>query len=454
MNRKMIALVSALLGLTIAPMAAAGTVSPPPAIGEAEAHSIGVEAYLYFYPLVTMELTRQQLTNIEPGKEPGRGPMNTFANIPEFPSADFKAVVRPNFDTLYSIAWLDLTKEPMIVSVPDTGGRYYLMPMLDMWTDAFAAPGWRTTGTQAADFLVTPPGWRPDVREKFVEKFKLPKETQRIEAPTPYVWIIGRTQTDGPPDYDAVHKIQAGFKITPLSHWGKTTEPVAVKIDKAVDMKTPPKLQVDAMPAGRFFAIAAELVKRQPPHITDEPIIARLKRIGFDVGKSFDINKLDPSIRNALATVPDDAQKLMQWKTPTIARVVNGWSMNTDTMGVYGNYYLKRAIVTQLCLGANVPEDAIYPLNLGDDIGKPLEGANDYVLHFDKGKTPPVEAFWSVTLYDPDGFQVANSVNRFAVSSWMPFKYNPDGSLDLYFQNESPGADMEAKLASSAKGTI
>ena len=128
MNRKMIALASALLGLTIAPMAAAGTVSPLPAIGEAEAHSIGVEAYLYFYPLVTMELTRRQLTNIEPGKEPGRGPMNTFANIPEFPSADFKAVVRPNFDTLYSITWLDLTKEPMIVSVPDTGGRYYLMP--------------------------------------------------------------------------------------------------------------------------------------------------------------------------------------------------------------------------------------------------------------------------------------------------------------------------------------
>ncbi|MGB6698155.1 MAG: DUF1254 domain-containing protein, partial [Methylocella sp.] len=223
-------------------MAAARTVSPPPAISEAEAHSIGIDAYLYFYPLVTMELTRQQLTNIEPGKEPGHGPTNTFANVPEFPSADMKVVVRPNFDTLYSSAWLDLTKEPMVVSVPDTGGRYYLLEMLDMWTDAFAAPGWRTTGTEAADFLVTPPGWRPDVREKFVEKFKLPKETQRIEAPTPFVWIIGRTKTDGPQDYDAVHKIQAGFKITPLSRWGKTPEPVAVKIDKAIDMETSPKL--------------------------------------------------------------------------------------------------------------------------------------------------------------------------------------------------------------------
>jgi len=178
----MIALALVLFGLTFARVGTAGTVSPPAAISDAEAHSIGVDTCLYFYPLVTMELTRQQLTNIEPGKEPGRGPMNSFANIPEFPSADFKAVARPNFDTLYSIAWLDFTKEPMIVSVPDTGGSYYLIPMLDMWTDAFAAPGWRTTGTQAADFLATPPGWRPDLREKFVEEFKLPKETQRIEV--------------------------------------------------------------------------------------------------------------------------------------------------------------------------------------------------------------------------------------------------------------------------------
>lgn len=452
MNKKIIALALALVGLAFVPRAAAEAGSRQAPISEAEAHSIGIDAYLYFYPLVTMELTREQLTNIEPGKEPGRGPMNTFANIPEFPSADFRAVVRPNFDTLYSIAWLDLTKEPVIVSVPDTGGRYYLLPMLDMWTDVFAAPGWRTTGTQAGDFLVVPPGWRPDLREKFAEAFKLPKETQRIEAPTPYVWVIGRTKTDGPADYDAVHKIQAGFKITPLTRWGKKPEPVAVKIDKAIDMKTPPKRQVDSMPAAKFFAVAAELLKKQPPHLTDEPIIARLKRIGFDAGESFDLDKLDPSIRGALASVPDDAQKLMQWKTPTIARVVNSWSMNTDTMGVYGNYYLKRAIVSQLGLGANLPEDAVYPLNLGDETGKPLDGANKYVLHFGKEQIPPVEAFWSITLYDPEGFQVANSLNRFAVSSWMPFTYNSDGSLDLYFQHESPGVDRETNWLPAPKG--
>lgn len=451
MNRT-IALALGLFCLTSVPGATAETVLPETPISKQEAHAIGVDAYVYFYPLVTMELTRQQFTNIEPGKEPGHGPMNSFANVPEFPSADFKTVVRPNFDTLYSMAWLDLAKEPMIVSVPDTGGRYYLLEMLDMWTDAFAAPGWRTTGTKAGDFLVVPPGWRPDLREKFAEKFKLPKDMQRIEAPTPYVWIIGRTKTDGPPDYDAVHKIQAGFKITPLSRWGKPPEPEAVKIDKTVDMKTPPKLQVDAMPARRFFTMAAELLKLHLPHITDEPIIARLKRIGFEAGNSFDIDKLDPPIREALANVPEDAQKLMQWKTPTIARVVNGWSMNTDTMGVYGNYYLKRAIIAQFGLGANLPEDAIYPLNLGDETGKPLNGTNSYALHFDKGAIPPVDAFWSITLYDPQGFQVANPLNRFAVSSWMPFKYNADGSLDLYFQNESPGEDMETNWLPAPKG--
>jgi hypothetical protein len=354
--------------------------------------------------------------------------MNRFANVGAFPSADVRVVVRPNFDTLYSSGWLDLTKEPMVVSAPDTGGRYYLLPMLDMWTDVFASPGWRTTGTQAADFLVTPPGWSGTVPDGFSE----------IKAPTPYVWIIGRTKTDGPADYDAVHKIQAGYKITPLSQWGK--EPVApeAKIDPSIDMKTPPKVQVDTMRADTFFAYAADLLKLHPPHITDQPIIARLARIGFEVGKDFDLDKADPAIQKGLASAPEDAQKLMAWKVPTMARIANYWSMNTDTMGVYGNYYLKRAIVTQLGLGANLPEDAIYPLNLADADGKPLDGASNYTIHFDKGQIPPVEAFWSITLYDPEGFQVANSLNRFAVSSWMSFHYNPDGSLDLYFQNESP----------------
>jgi hypothetical protein len=421
-------------------------------ISEQEAHAIGVDAYVYFYPLISTDITRLYSTNIDPGKEPLKGPMNTFVSAAAFPPGDLKLVVRINFDTLYSLGWLDLTKEPMVVSAPDTGGRYYLLPMLDMWTDVFASPGWRTTGTQAQTFLIVPPGWRPELRDKVVDEYKLPKETQRIDAPTPYVVVIGRTKTDGPADYDAVHKVQAGYTITPLSQWGKPPQPVTVKVDPIIDMKMPPKAQVDAMSAGRYFAYAAELLKVNPPHITDQPMIAQLKKIGIEPGKSFDINKVDPAIRDALISAPEDAQKLMAWKMPTLARVANGWSMNTDTMGVYGNYYLKRAIIAAVGLGANLPEDAIYPLNLGDETGKPLDGAGKYTLHFDKGATPPVNAFWSVTLYDSDGFQVPNALNRFAVSSWMPFKYNVDGSLDLYFQNASPGADKEVNWLPAPKG--
>src|SRR5271163_2426608 len=246
---------------------------------EGEAHAIGVDAYVYLYSLVTMDITRAQFTNTDKGF--GRGPMNAFHNVPEYPPASDRSVVRTNYDTLYSIAYLDLTKEPVVVSAPDTAGRYYLLPMLDMWTDVFASPGWRTTGTLASNFLVTPPGWRPDLRDRFIDEFKLPKDTQRIDAPTPYVWIIGRTKTDGPADYAAVRKIQAGFKITPLSEWGKTPKPVEFKADPSVDMTTAPREQVDTMPVGRFFAYAAELMGQQPPHITDEPILAQMKKLGI-----------------------------------------------------------------------------------------------------------------------------------------------------------------------------
>ena len=438
------------LAALAAPQARAQGTSP--AITEQEARAIAADAYVYFYSLMSMDITRKQFTNVEPGKGGFKGPMNTFVNVPEYPPADFKGVVRPNFDTLYSSSWLDMTKEPVVISVPDTDGRYYLLPMLDMWTDVFASPGWRTTGTKAGTFLITPPGWRPDLREKFAEEFKLPKDTQRIDAPTPYVWVIGRTKTDGPPDYAAVHKIQAGYKVTPLSEFGKPPKPVEVKIDPSVDMKTPPKVQVDTMSGDAYFAYAAELLKLHPPHITDEPIIAQMKRIGIEPGKSLDVAKLDPAVQRALKAAPEEAQKLMAWKVPTLARVANGWSMNTDTMGVYGNYYLKRAIVAQVGLGANLPEDAIYPLNLGDESGKPLDGANKYTITFEKGAAPPVNAFWSITLYDPEGFQIGNVLNRFAVSNWMPFKYNADGSLDIYFQNENPGKDKEANWLPAPKG--
>lgn len=433
-------LAAVLSGLTL--MVSTLAPSAAQSISADEAHAIAAEAYVYFYPLVTMDVTRKQLNNSDPKTGGIGGPPNAFDNVQAYPTADMRAVVRPNFDTLYSSAWLDLTSEPMIVSVPDTGGRYYLLPMLDMWTDVFASPGSRTTGTKAANFLVAPPGWNGSV----------PEGVTRINAPTPHVWIIGRTRTDGPADYASVHEVQKGYKITPLSGWGKPPVAVTQTIDPSVDVKTPPKKQVDTMAGDKFFAYAAELLKVNPPHITDEPIVARMKRIGLEPGKSFDLTKVDATSRKAIEDAPAQGLKLMAWKLPTLARVANHWSMNTDTMGVYGTYYLKRAIVAQAGLGANLPEDAIYPLSVGDENGKPLDGANKYTIHFAKDAVPPVDAFWSVTLYDNEGFQVENPANRFAVSSWMPFKRNADGSLTLYIQNANPGSDHEVNWLPAPKG--
>jgi len=219
---------------------------------------------------------------------------------------------------------------------------------------------------------------------------------------------------------------------------------VKPSIDPAVDMKTAPMIQVAGMSAVDYFGYAAELLKVNPPHFTDQPIIARMRRIGIEPGKSFDVNTADVAVKRALERAASDALKAMKQKIPTLARVVNGWQMNTDTMGVYGNYYLKRSIVALVGLGANLPEDAVYPLNLGDADGKPLTGLNKYALHFAKSEIPPVEAFWSITLYDKDGFPTANPINRNAIGDRDELKFNADGSLDLYFQNESPGKEREA----------
>ncbi len=368
----------AILGALV-PAAIAFSPADAEPISAPEAAEIAEEAFIYLYPLITMDVTRRQLTNIEAGKMPGRGPANTFVHMRAFPTADFREVVRPNFDTLYSSAWLDLTRGPVIVSAADTQDRYYLLPMLDMWSDVFAVPGKRTSGTQAANFAIVPPGWQGD----------LPKNVERIAAPTPYVWLIGRTQTNGPQDYAAVHKVQDGYKITPLAAWPGTAEPATVEIDPAVDMKTPPLVQINTMPADKYFAYGAELLKVNPPHITDWSSIARFKRIGLVPGETFDASALAPDIRAALSAGTASGLKLMQNKLPTLARVVNGWQMNTDTMGVYGNYYLKRAIVAMVGLGANQPEDAIYPLLVHDGDGTPLSGDQKYVLHFERASFLP-----------------------------------------------------------------
>jgi hypothetical protein len=403
-----------------------------------EAQAIAQEAYVYLYPLILMDITRKQLINLDPRVSAYGGPANAFTHVRAFPPANARAVVRPNFDTLYSSAWLDLTGGPAVVSTGDTQGRYFLLPMLDMWTDVFAAPGKRTNGTGAANFVLVPPGWTGN----------LPSGVDCIDAPTPHVWIIGRTQTNGVDDYGSVHKVQDGFKITLLADWGKAPRKIEQKIDQTVDTKTEPLRQINEMPALAYFQYGAELMKENRPHLTDWSIVARMKRIGLEPGKSFQGDNVSADVIMNGAAV---GLKLMYDKLPTVARVINGWQMNTDTMGVYGNYYLKRAIVAMVGLGANQSDDAIYPLNVADANGQPVLAENRYLLHFQKDELPPVNAFWSLTMYDAEGFQVPNTINRFAIGDRDPLKYNSDGSLDLYIQNESPSPDKESNWLPAPK---
>ena len=413
------------------PLAARAQQSVVPLTGPAaeETARIAQEAYIYFYPLVLMDVSRKHFTNIEPDKMFGRGPMNTFSHTRTFPPAAVRGATHTNFDTLYSSGWLDLTREPVVISVPDTQGRYYLLQLLDMWMDTFAGVGKRTTGTSAGHFVVTGPGWQSE----------LPQGLQRISAPTPFVWIIGRTRTDGAADYDAVHKVQDGYKMTLLSQWNKPPQAVAVKIDPSVDMHTPPVEQVRKMTPDAYFATAAELLKANGPHLTDQPTLARMKRLGIEAGRSFDVAAVDPVIRQALQTAPATAQAAMIAEWPKVGRNANGWVMNTDS-GVYGTNYLKRGAVAMFEIGMNLPEDSIYP----DTGTSALDGRNNYVIHFAKDALPPVNEFWSVTLYDLQGYPVPNPTDRYTLGDRSNLKPNADGSLDIYLQSENPGADKES----------
>ena len=403
---------------------------------------IAAEGYIYLYPLITMELTRRQATNVAPDTMPGRGPMNRFSHIRAFPAADFKMVVRPNFDTLYSSGWLDLREGPVVVSAPDTDGRYYMLPMLDMWTDVFASPGKRTSGTAASSWAVVPPGWEGT----------LPEGVERIDAPTPVVWIIGRTQTNGAHDYDAVHQVQDGYALRRLSP--SSTDDASVEVDPDVDMVTAPLDLVNAMSGREYFALGARLMKIHPPHVTDWSVTSRMRRLGFVPGEDFDPTGLEPTVAAAIDAAPRAAQAALTAQLATMATVKNGWQMNVNAIGVYGNFYAKRAIVAMVGLGANPPEDAVYPLLMSDGDGEHVDGSRDYVLHFEHDSLPPVDAFWSVTMYDEHGFQVANEIDRFAIGDRDALRYNDDGSLDLFIQHANPGPEKTSNWLPAPQGPL
>ncbi len=431
------------LTATLATATAAGTAH---ALTPDEAKAIAEEAYVYGYSLITTEVTRVQMSNV-PKVEGLHAPMGQFINVKRYPPADYRGVSAPNADTLYSLAWIDLGKEPTVFSYPDMGKRYFLFPMYSLWMPVIESAGARTTGGKAMKFLLTGPGWKGEVPEGMTE----------VKSPTRYMLILGRTYADGTDaDYEAVNALRAQYALTPLSAYGKpfTFEAPPVNPDPGFSMTDKPqKVILDLGTAGYFDMMARLMCKDAPPAPEDGPMVEKMAKLGIVPCEPFDLGKLDPAVQDALKDLPQAALKSIEAGKPSLGVMVDGWNISKG-LGRYGTDYMKRAVVAAFGWPANLQEDAVYPNTEIDSDGAKLTGANKYTLTFAKGTTPPVNGFWSITMYEIDQgwWFVPNALNKFTVSPRNDLKYNDDGSLTLYFQNESPGPDKEANWLPAPKG--
>jgi hypothetical protein len=410
-------------------------------IGEGlEDFILATDAYIYGYPLVTMEMTRRVITNVA-APVGTRGPMGQIIKLRQYPDASFRDITAPNADTLYTTAFFDVGKEPWVLSIPDMNGRYALLPMLDGWTTVFQAPGKRTTGTGAQTYAITGPGW----------KGALPAGVKEYKSPTNLVWLLGRIYCTGTPeDYAEVHKLQDEFKLVPLSSYGKPYTPPAGTVDPSIDMKTAVREQVNRMDAVAYFTLLCKLMKDNPPAAADAPQLAKFASIGIVPGQDFDATKFKADFVKRVPEVGFD-RIMLQFKINKDVEDENGWAYTTKT-GIYGTDYLMRALITAIGLGANRPQDAVYPTSLKDGEGRKYKGEYKYVMHFPEGHLPPAQGFWSLTMYDANYFFVNNPLNRYSISARQNLKSNPDGSTDLYLQKDSPGADKEANWLPAPSG--
>jgi hypothetical protein len=396
--------------------------------------SIAKAAFIYGEPLVLMDMTRKKITNTVSPVNGLMAPINQLAISTTFPNAKFRDVVRPNADTYYNVGFLDLSADAMVLTLPSTNGRYYLFPMLDAFGNVFASPGKRTTGTNADTFLITGPKWTGNI----------PAGMKELKSPTSMVWVLGRIQVNSAQDgAQVVVPIEKKISLTPLSAFGKPYTAPKGQEDSTLT-KEGPNAQLAALPIDVFFNYINELLVTNPPAAADSAAIAQFAKIGVGPGLKFDLSRFDTATQAVLKDVP----KMIVGYVKEVAekgavKPVNGWSVAYKGFGNYGTDYDLRAIVCYLGLGANLPEDAVYPMSAVDADGNPYNGANQYILHFDKGQTPPVHAFWSLTMYNDEGYFIENPINRYAIGDRNPLKYNADSSVDLYIQNLSPGKDKE-----------
>jgi hypothetical protein len=405
-----------------------------------EAREIATEAYIYAYPMMMTELTRRFAMSAPTGA------MNRINHRRAFPDPRSTAVVRPNADTLYSVVWFDVSTEPQVFSIPDSGGRYYMLQFMDLWTDTFATPGTRTTGNRAQTIVLADAQWNGAV----------PTGAMLIRSPTSMGWMIGRWQTNGVDDYSNVHKVQDGMALKPLSVHGKqqgTYEPPKTPIDSSWELSAPPVVLIEKLGAQKYFEMFAELMKKNPPHSNDYPIVHRMARINIQPGESFSFANASAELKRALEASVVTGLKSIKGGWGGVGSARNGWRVAMTAIGTYGTDYRARASTAYGGLGANPIEDALYPGALKDTDGKPFSSDNRYVLHFTKEQIPPVRAFWSLTMYDERQLFTANLINRYAIGDRDKLRFNADGSLDLYIQRVSPGSANESNwLPAPAQG--
>ena len=401
-------------------------------VEEGEAYVRGMQTYLYGFPLVIMDLTRQVMTATPtPGEY--SAPINQFQKLRTYLSPDFKNVVRISTNSLWETAFLDLQNEPVVVTVPDTKGLPMAARWLNMWTDAIGTAGTRTPEMNAGNYLITSPGWNgaapADIKKVF-------------NCPTRYSWMLVELSAVGPQDFPKIHVLQDQFKITPLSAWGKPyTPPATMPVDPNVDLTATPYDQVRLMTGQMFFKKLAHLLKENPPYATDTDMIEKLKKLGVEPGKDFDSSQLDAGTLKGINDAPAEVWKKLA-TGPYGMNPPNGW-LNMLNIARYGTDYQTRTYLAYMGLGAGLAEDIVYPTAFVDSDGNALDGAYKYAIHFDKADVPASQnGVWSISSYR-ENFYIHNPIKRYGLLPAM-VKYKPDGSLDVYLQAKSPGADKES----------
>ena len=393
------------------------------------------EAVLATYPLYEMcrmrAATSPRRTEAAGAAPEGRRWCNVFTHARELLRAGKSRVVTPNNDTLYTNAWLDLGAGPLVLEVPDTAGRYYVLGLLDFYTEPFAHIGQRCTGTQARAFLITPPGWSGALPDGF------DAPGAHIAAPTRWLWIIGRILVDGPQDLAAVHALQDGFTLRPLADWragmgGATPRPLA--FDPACDPKAP-------LDAEGFSVQVGRALRKNPPPAHEAARFARYAALGIAPGAG----ALKAPQRAALQAALDRVLPTLRAQ-PAGAVSPAGWTLMPVVEGSFGGDHLLRAQVALQYIGMLESREATYPIAWRDVAGQALDGSRRYRLHFAPGALPPVDAFWSITLYDSrDYMLVDNPIDRYAIGDRTPgLQRDADGGLTLHIAH-APPADAAAR---------